>query len=41
MYPFVYSENRVLILFDIMYFVVLLRGKLGARYKHVSEETGV
>ena len=31
LYPFVYSENRVLILFDILYFIVLFRRKLGAR----------
>ena len=38
MYPFVYSENRVLILFDIYSFV---QRKSRAKYKHVSEEAGV
>ena len=43
LYPSVYSENRELILFDVTVFnfIVLFRGKLGERYKHVSEEAGV
>ena len=46
MNPFAYSANRMLILFDILTvfysFVLPPRGKLGARYKHVSQkETGV
>ena len=34
LYPFVYFENRelIIILFHILYFIVLLRGKLGERY---------
>ena len=32
LYPFVYFENHELILFHILYFIVLLRGKLGERY---------